>query len=80
MLGLRDEFASKDIPFKLPTVKDWLRENATIDSTYCPGIPECEEVYCEGGKVTRVDSYGKSKELAIRSLQPYVDRAKSPPS
>ena len=74
---VRDKLRARGSALTLRTLTDWLCENAIPNEPYEPGIPNCDEVYFEGGKISWTDSLGQKHERALKSLEPYVRRAKT---
>ena len=58
-------------------MSEWLRSNAS--DTAEPretGIPDCDDVYSEDNKLSWTNKKGEKKDLQLRSLGPYITRAK----
>ena len=74
--GLHEKMTENGKPFTLSTVKDWLETNATERGGLETGIDDCDDLYFEGGIVSWTDHCAVHHLLAVRSLEPYIRRAK----
>ena len=72
------EFAANSTPFSGSGVKSWLENYAAdVDEPYEPGILGCEGIYFEDGKISVIDAAGVTRDWALRSLDPYIKRARA---
>ena len=64
----------------LPTLKDWIRQNASYTEHYSfePPIPNCDEIYIDEQQLIWTDREGRECNMALRSLERYVRRANDP--
>lgn len=77
MNQLSAKFAETGKTFTLPTFNDWLLEVANKGS-YETGIPDFEDLDLVEDTLYWVNRRGDTRSLKVRSLQPYIKRAKQP--
>lgn len=64
-------------------IKEWFKErNATSSPSgepfsFEPPLPNCDELYIDGPKLVWKDRHGQENDMAFRSLERYLVRAKS---
>lgn len=77
---LRQQIGDDGKTMTLPTLKGWLRQNASYEEPFSfePPIPNCDELYVDGQKLVWKDRHGRECDLAVRSLERYIRRANNP--
>ena len=60
----------------LSTLETWLEKNASEELD--TGIPNCDWLHYADGTLSWTDDTGRPINRKLRSLQPYIDRAKNP--
>lgn len=76
--NLRDKITADETLFTLSTVKDWLRKNVGDLEKYQTDIPDCDDVNIADGLLHWTDGDTKKHSLSLKSLEPYIKRAKAP--
>ena len=63
-----------------PTLKAWLVKNAPPGEGYDPEpkIPDCDDIEFNGSDLLWKDHTGSQKSIVIKSVDPYISRAKLP--
>ena len=63
-----------------PTLKAWLVKNANPGEGYdpTPEIPDCDDIEFNGSQLLWKDHTGSQKSIVIKSVDPYISRAKLP--
>jgi hypothetical protein len=73
-----DRLADQGIGLTLGNLEVWLQNNALPEEPYESGIDDCDLVYFEDNKISWTDKTGKSRHRALRSLDLYIKRSKTP--
>ena len=72
---LAAEFNGAGRPFTFSALEKWLSTRASQGEGYESEIPDCDEIEFYDDRVWWVDSQGQRKNLALKSIERYVQRA-----
>ena len=63
----------------LSTIEQWLGRCSSHELPYSfePPLPDCDELYIDGKKLVWKDRHGREQDIALRSLERYIKRAKT---
>lgn len=74
---LAAEFKEAGRPFTPSVLETWLSTNAPQGESYESEIPDCDDIELYDDRVWWTDSQGRRKDIALKSIERYVQRAKN---